>query len=174
MHDSIHPEDYKGILSEKELLKIWSPKWYIVLISRETIDHALRDSDLEAPELSFPSWMNMNPIHGGSDNKWLINRMEYIDTYGINHFSPTDIIVGTVNNVELPFILTHGSKWKITPFSLGMQKDSEVESTTNTFLMSLGGDNAGYDKGYYNITVRYSLDGVVQNQLEHRTRILVK
>ena len=173
MHDSIHPEDYKGILSEEELSGIWYPKWYVVLISRETIDAAQKDSELLPPVVTFPQGYNMNPVYVSSDDKWLINRMEYVDVHGINRFKSSDIIVGTINNVELPFILTHGSKWVISPFSLGMQSDSEVTSTTNTFLMSLGGDNIGYDKGYYNITVRYSLDGVVQHQLEHRARILV-
>lgn len=173
MHDSTHPEDYVNGLSQEELNGLWYPKWYVVLISRETIDCADTDSELTAPVITFPNGYNINLTYVNSDNKWLINRMQYVDMKGVNHFNSSDIIVGTINNIELPFILTHGSKWNIKPFSLGMQQDSEVTSTTNTFLMSLGGDNIGCDKGYYNITVRYSLDGVVQNQLEHRARILV-
>ena len=58
--------------------------------------------------------------------------------------------------------------------SPGMEHDSEVTSNTNAFLMSMGGDNTGYDKGYYNITVRYSLDGTTQYQRKHTSRIKVK
>lgn len=145
--------------------------WYIVLISKETIDSVHSDDDLIAPSIQIE---NYKVKHMSSDNKWLINRMEYISTKGINRFKPSDIIVGTINNVELPFMLLHGTKWSIKPFSLKMENDAEVHSNTNTFLMSLGGDNSGYESGYYNIIVRYSLDGVIQNEVEHKTRILVK
>ena len=170
MHDSTDTNHYKGIIDD-ELLENWEPKWYVVLISRETVDTVESDYELLAPEINIE---DMTVEYQKSDNKWLINRMEYIDAAGVNHFLSTDIIVGTVNNVELPFILTHGCRWSISPFSLGMQPDSEVESSSNTFIMSLGGDNTGYDPGYYNITVRYSLDGTVQNQRKHVARILVK
>ena len=170
MHDSADTNHYKGIIDD-EILENWEPKWYVVLISRETVDAVESDDELIAPEINIE---DMTVEYQKSDNKWLINRMEYIDAAGVNHFLSTDIIVGTVNNAELPFILTHGCKWNISPFSLGMQPDSEVESSSNTFIMSLGGDNTGYDPGYYNITVRYSLDGTVQNQHKHVARILIK
>ena len=167
MHDSLNVEDYLPQYMDLG----WTPKWYLVLISRNTIDVASTEKELDAPNIILD---DIKAIYMKSDNKWLINRMEYIATNGINHFSPTDIIVGTINNIELPFILETGTKWDIMPYSLGMQSDSKVSSTTNTFLMSLGNDNTGYDKGYYNIVVHYSLDGMTQNKIENKAKILVK
>lgn len=164
-----HPELYKKWL---DITTSMFPRWYIVLISKNTIDEATQMSELDAPEIELPEGFKAEYV--SSDNKWLINRMAYVPTHGINHFETNDIICGTINNVQLPFILTHGTKWNITPFSLGMEKDATVTSTTNTFIMSMGGDNEGYERGYYNLTVRYSIDGTIQNQRTHRARILVK
>lgn len=151
-----------------------TPAWYVILISKETIDAAMLDADIDAPEITFPSGYNMTAGYVRSDNKWLINRMTYIDSEGVNHFNTTDIIVGTINNVELPFILIDGTKWVVSPFSIGMQHDTTVTSTTNTFLMSIGDGKTGYDKGYYDVTVVYSLDGIVKNQQQMHARILVE
>ncbi len=151
-----------------------TPYWYIVLISKNTIDDAVLDADLDAPDVTFPSGYNMTAAHISSDNKWLINRMMYIDSEGINRFASDDIIVGTINNIELPFILINGTKWIINPFSLGMQHDTTVTSTTNTFLMSIGDGKTGYDKGYYDVTAVYSLDGTVTHEKNMHARILVQ
>ena len=183
MHDAVNPLLYLTSqepniikLDEDGNSKKWQPIWYIVLISKETIDHKIDSNDLIAPEFDYiiigDRYYKLQ--YFATDDKWLINRMKYISKEGINHFSKDDIIAGTVNNVDLPFILTRGTKWHISPFSLGMENDAEVESTTNTFLMSLGGDNIGYEPGYYNITVNYSLDGETQNIREHRARILIE
>ena len=171
MHDSTDTNDYKGVLTEDEFDALGCPCWYIILISKETVDNA--DSDVMSAPKIIPVG-DMKFAYQKSDNKWLINRMIYIPANGINHFKKDDIIVGTITNVDLPFILIDGSKWKLSPMSVGMQADSEVQSKTNTFLMSIGGDNTGYDPGYYNITVRYSIDGTVHSQREHTARILVE
>lgn len=151
-----------------------TPYWYIVLISKNTIDDAVLDADLDAPDVTFPSGYNMTAAHISSDNKWLINRMMYVDSEGINRFASDDIIVGTINNIELPFILINGTKWIINPFSLSMQHDTTVTSTTNTFLMSIGDGKTGYDKGYYDVTAVYSLDGTVTHEKNMHARILVQ
>ena len=187
MHDSTDINDYNGILDDTSRQN-WQASWYIVLISQETI------SDYDDTMLKHPSLENnimylaneqirisyngktYTPQYMNSDNKWLINRMNYIPIEnGVNHFNTDDIIVGTVDNFEFPFILSNGSKWCISPVTkYNSQLDTEVESTTNTFLMSLGGDNVKYDPGYYNITVRYSMDGTVQYQRKHNARLLIQ
>ena len=55
-----------------------------------------------------------------------------------------------------------------------MNNDADVYSNTNTFIMSMGGSNANYESGFYDVTVRYSIDGEVQNQYTKKCRILVK
>lgn len=174
MHDSPDASDYNNVLSNEHMSDIWVPHWYIILISRQTLDNANIENKTAVPTITFMGSNEYTFEHVSSDNKWLINRMVYCDCNGINQFNSDDIIVGTVNNIEFPFILNEGTHWKISTMSPGMEHDSEVTSNTNAFLMSMGGDNTGYDKGYYNITVRYSLDGTTQYQRKHTSRIKVK
>lgn len=165
MHDSASPEDYHNIIDVGDN---WKPHWYAVLISRETIDCG--KDDMEAPSLDVG---DMKGKVMASQNIFLINRMKFVPSRGINRFNTSDIIVGNISNVEMPFILSHGSHWTISPFSLAMGSATSVDANANTFMMSLSDDNNAYVPGYYNITVRYSLDGEVQYQTEHHARVLV-
>ena len=100
--------------------------------------------------------------------------MKYVAANGVNKFNKDDIIIGSISNSDFPFILELGSKWHISPYSLKMNNDADVYSKTNTFIMSMGGSNANYESGFYDVTVRYSIDGEVQNQSTKKCRILVK
>ena len=180
MHDSEDKEDYRGILSDKEL-ENWEPCWYGVFISKETIDNAITDFDLdikkEYSDLDIKKEFRNNQYklkYVSSDNKFLINRMIFKDSNGINIFNTDDIIVSTVNNVDLPFVLELGSHWNFKPYSLGMRKEANVYSNTNSAIISLGNDNNYYEPGYYDVSVRYSLDSNTQEQITKKARILVK
>lgn len=171
MHDDVDTESYKGILSEEDL-RVWKPCWYVIFISKSTLDKKkFPNDDVPSKYLSFGEYAIE---YQKSDKKFLINRMKYIPANGINKFKSDDVIIGTVNNIDLPFIMSLGTKWRITPYSLKMESDSEVYSSTNTFLMSMGGDNSQYSKGYYNISVRYSIDGNTQQEITSKSRILVQ
>ena len=171
MHDSLDIEDYRGILSDKEL-ENWEPHWYGVFISKQTIDNAIIDSDLDIQK-SFKD-NNYELRYVASDNKFLINRMIFKDSGGENIFNIDDIIVSTVNNINLPFILELGSHWSFKPFSLGMNKEANVNSNTNNAIISMGNGNNHYERGYYDVSVRYSLDSNTQEQKVKRARILVR
>lgn len=171
MHDSLDIEDYRGILSDKELEK-WEPHWYGVFISKQTIDNAIIDSDLDIQK-SFKD-NNYELRYVASDNKFLINRMIFKDSGGENIFNIDDIIVSTVNNINLPFILELGSHWNFKPFSLGMNKEANVNSNTNSAIISMGNGNNHYESGYYDVSVRYSLDSNTQEQKTKIARILVR
>lgn len=168
MHDSVLPEDYTGILTEEQF-EAMTPRWYIVLISRETVDNALADS-VVVPDVSISGW-NLKLI--GSDKKWLINRMAFVDKTDHPVFNTDDIIAGSLTGIKMPFILTEGTHWELRPFSLGMNKNATVSSSTNAFLMSIGSDAYANERGYYNIVARYSADGSLQYQKELKLRILV-
>lgn len=170
MHDDDNIESYKGILSEDELVD-FKPCWYAVLISRETIDHKISTIDDVAPE--FPNEKTYIIEYTVSDEKFLINRMKYVPSNGYNRFNHDDIIVGSISNADTPFIMSLGTKWNINPFSIKMNDDAEVESNSNMFIMGLGKSNYIYESGYYDITVRYSLDGFTQHQCRTKTRIFV-
>lgn len=171
MHDSLDIEDYRGILSDKEL-ESWEPHWYGVFISKQTIDNAIIDSDLDIQK-SFKD-NNYELRYVASDNKFLINRMIFKDSSGENIFNIDDIIVSTVNNINLPFILELGSHWNFKPFSLGMNKEANVNSNTNSAIISMGNGNNHYESGYYDVSVRYSLDSNTQEQKTKRARILIR
>ena len=171
MHDSLDIEDYRGILSDKEL-ENWEPHWYGVFISKQTIDNAIIDSDLDIQK-SFKD-NNYELRYVASDNKFLINRMIFKDSGGENIFNIDDIIVSTVNNINLPFILELGSHWSFKPFSLGMNKEANVNSNTNSAIISMGNGNNHYERGYYDVSVRYSLDSNTQEQKTKRARILIR
>lgn len=171
MHDSSNIEDYRGILSDKELEK-WESHWYGVFISKQTIDKAIIDSDLDIQK-SFKD-NNYELRYVASDNKFLINRMIFKDSGGENIFNTDDIIVSTINNINLPFILELGSHWNFKPFSLGMNKEANVNSNTNSAIISMGNGNNYYERGYYDVSVRYSLDSNTQEQKVKRARILVR
>lgn len=171
MHDDVDTESYKGILSDEDL-RVWKPCWYVIFISTSTLDKKeYPNDDIPSKTLSYGDY---TIEYQKSDKKFLINRMKYIPANGNNIFKSNDIIVGTINNIDLPFIMNLGTKWKISPYSLKMESDSEIFSSTNTFLMSIGGDNSQYSKGYYNISVRYSIDGNTQQEITSKSRILVK
>ena len=171
MHDSLDIEDYRGILSDKELMN-WEPHWYGVFISKQTIDNAIIDSDLDIQK-SFKD-NNYELRYVASDNKFLINRMIFKDSGGENIFNIDDIIVSTVNNINLPFILELGSHWNFKSFSLGMNKEANVNSNTNSAIISMGNGNNHYERGYYDVSVRYSLDSNTQEQKVKRARILIR
>lgn len=171
MHDSSDVEDYRGIISDKEL-ETWEPHWYGVFISKQTIDNAKTDSDLDIQKSFTDNTYELR--YSSSDNKFLINRMKFKDSDGVNVFNIDDIIVSTINNIKLPFILELGSHWNFKPFSLGMNKEANVNSNTNSAIISMGNGNNHYERGYYDVSVRYSLDGNTQEQKIKRARILVK
>ena len=170
MHDSENPEYYKGILPDSVLTN-WTPHWYVVFISKQTIDKA--DLLIEDSFTIHSNNKNYKLKHVASDNKFLINRMNLKDSGGVNIFNSDDIIVSTINNINMPFILELGSHWNFKPFSLGMNKEANVYSNTNSAIISMGQGNIKYERGYYDVNVRYSLDGNTQEQITKRARILV-
>lgn len=155
-------------------------QWYVVFISQMPISVALAE-ELVAPK-SFdgddcyidPWGHGFKLEHYRSGNNFLINRMYFEDAKGVNHFGRDRIIVGTVDNVNFPVVLNAGSKWEITPMSLGVSKeDCQVFSESNSCIMSIGNKSSRYVKGYYDIDVRYSIDGNVQHQQIAKTRIRI-
>lgn len=117
-----------------------------------------------------------------SDNKFLTNRMQFIPSTGKNHFSTDDIIVATISNnmskdnteFNLEFKLDFGSKWIFNPMSLKMYNTENVVSNTEMAIMSIGDSNIKYERGYYDLSVNYSLDGNIQNINTLKSRILIK
>lgn len=152
--------------------------WFAVFISQMPISYKMFDSDLEGPEeLIFTGESGFTYLfkHYRSNKKFLINRMRFVNVTPKYHFNSDDILVATIDNVKFPFILEKGTKWKIEPFSFGINSDNcTVYSNTNSAIISIGDKNNQYSTGYYVISVRYSVDGNTQNQEIKKAKLLIQ
>lgn len=133
--------------------------YYVVYISKDPINCNTFDKTL-SKELTRGKY-TLN--HFRSDNIFLINRMDIAYTDGVNHFNADDIITCEITNVNLPFILSLGSKWTFTKISLGGTSINPVTSKTNTAIVSIDKSQYKYVKGYYDVTVEYSIDDYYQH-----------
>ena len=131
-------------------------------------------------------------IHVQSENKFLVNRFKLTypsDTgkfsiekdkdekmkWGYNHFNDKDIIAFYLeNNEKLPYKVGLTSKWKISPMSFGMTNEANVESPNEIAIVSIGNRNFKYEKGYYTITCRYSLDDYFQESMEKKAAFVIE
>ena len=117
-----------------------------------------------------------------SDEKFLINRMQFVPNNGKNHYNNDDIIVTAISNkmikdgvdTNLEFKLEYGCKWLYKPVSLKIENSETLSSNTNMGILSIGDSNIKYNKGYYDIIVNYSIDGNTHNNQKLNARILVK
>ena len=77
------------------------------------------------------------------------------------------------NNDRLPFNASISSKWKIHPMSLGMSTDTSFDSNGEMTIISLPMNDAKYERGYYQVTVKYSLDRDIQHQFKNTSIIRI-
>lgn len=173
--------------------------WYGVFISKEQISSVTTSSDLKINNVyryenylgSQHNWTESNKgkysplkygdneqyafVYNSTCNKFLINRMMFVDSQGVNKFNTDDIIVGVLaNNSSLPFILDNSSKWSITPLSIGMKTSAKVNNNQDMFIMSVPTEDTKYASGYYNLTCRYSLDKTSQQQCTKIAKFMIQ
>lgn len=149
--------------------------WYGIYISEQTSNNARTRFDLMIPDenkrMEFDSKFNNTHYvlkHHASSEEFLLNRMEFISSNGFNQFKDTDIITCYVhNNDRLPINPYISSKWKITPLSLGMGDETIFDSNAEMTILSIPKNDSKYQKGYYKVTVKYSLDRDVQHQFKN-------
>ena len=179
--------------------------WYTIFISQDTINKAETDlklnvSDEQKTLLSYNSVnlsddekkqisLNGNKVENDfyynytpyelryvrSNNDFLINRMKFISSEGVNQFNADDIIVGNItNNHRLPINIIHSSKWKISPLSYGMNFTSDTKSNTEMCILSYPKKKDSIERGYYDVSIRYSLDRNVSHQYTKKAKLKVK
>ena len=101
--------------------------------------------------------------------------MKFISSEGINQFEQDDIIAGNItNNDRLPINMIHSSKWKITPLSYGINFTKDVKSNTEMCILSYPEKNNTIESGYYDVSVRYSLDRNVSHQYTKKAKLKIK
>lgn len=146
--------------------------WYVMLISKNTCDKFIED-ETKAPIL--PEIEGYSFEYEKSDKKLLINRFILEDSNGINKFNNKDIIAFYLQtNDKLPFKIGLSTKWLIKPMSIGMSESSKVDSPNEIAIVSIGDNNFRYQKGYYSIVCRYSLDDFYQESMEKRGIFMVQ
>lgn len=156
--------------------------WYVMFISKQTIDEARNIDDLNIrPDqvTMFLKDKNGNIEykidHVRSDNQFLPNRMKFVSSNGVNHFNTNDIIAAYLqNNNRLPVNSNIGSKWTISPMSIGINIDQNTtkSSAEMTILNGTKGDNY-YRRGYYNVTCQYCIDRNTQKEFIKKANIRI-
>jgi len=156
--------------------------WYGLYISQQTCDNIRNNYDLNIDDSNkemefFSKTLNYHYIlrYERTSQEYLLNRLEFISSNGLNHFNNDDIICCYVhNNDMLPFNADISSKWSIKPMSIGMHNNMSYDSNGELTILSLPKQSSKYQKGYYKIDVRYSLDRDIQHQFKNTSTILVK
>ena len=152
--------------------------WFVVFISQMTEDVAISNNDLNLLDKIVYKPNNEYTFRmerWRSGDRFLINRMMFEKSTPKNHFNQDDLIMMTIDNVKFPYILSQTTKWNIKPLSLKYaNKNLEVQGKSNAAILSLPDSKSEYMPGYYNIDVRYSVDGLVDHQQKKQRRILIK
>lgn len=112
--------------------------------------------------------------HYKSNNLFLINRMKAVDNENIYHFDADDIVITKVNNIQdLPFKMSLGTKWTFEKISIGGESIEPVTSNTNAAIMSIDKDHTKYVRGFYNVTINYSIDDYFNHNKTLTTKIRI-
>lgn len=151
-------------------------KWYVVLISKDCVDYTT------AKDKKFKFGNGTKKIKIGdyileysrSDRKFLLNRFIYNPSNGVNRFKKDDLIVVSLkNNDKLMFKPSFGSKWNITPLSLGMQNVNPVSSNTELAIISISNKFSEYERGYYSLHLEYNVDDYAQHVYSKKTQFRI-
>lgn len=165
-------KDSMSIANEQE------QTWYFVFISKDTCDKfentSMLDKYLDAIEYSCGN--NKYVLrHVISKKLFLINRMKFIESKGVNHFSKDDLIVCSLeNNSMLPTNFELHSKWEIHPLSFGVDSSIKILGNGNMSILSIPKNDNAYNKGYYEIMVNYSLNRSFINNQVIKKKILIE
>lgn len=151
-------------------------KYYVVLISKDTIDKAPIKETLN-DIIEFNGYVLKK---FKSNDTFLINRMQYVSTeisenkkWFKNNFTSDDIIVSFIDNIDMPFNMTLGTKWEYSKRSIGGLDIEPVYSKTNMGIMSVPKESTQYVKGYYDVIVNYSIDEYHSHTRKTIGRILI-
>lgn len=111
-----------------------------------------------------------------SGKKFLLNRYYYQPSNGYNHFTRDDLIVATLsNNERLPININISTKWYITPLSIDLNKDViTCESNAEMVIFSTPTNSTQYERGYYNVDMRYSIDTYTTQQHKQTGKFVIE
>lgn len=158
-----------------------SKQWYGVYISRRPLSRLGKPSNYNIKKTDKEIYFKGEStnrcyklVHYKSGRSFLVNRMRFLNANGINHFTGDDIIAARlVSNSHLLTDINAGSKWYLKGMSAGMPQGTVTESMTEEALLSLPKGFSKFPKGYYNLSVRYTLGNDVHRQYMKTARLRV-
>lgn len=161
--------------------KTYNGYWYVILISKKTIGDSEIDLDniLVDKTRFYRVGYNYDDNeyfiqYDRSDEKILINRMNFSKMNGVYHFRSTDMIAARLNNFKnIASRLKIGSRWTFTPLAYGTTYEKYYSSPSNIGLMSIGEGVIKAPRGYYRVNVKYSVDNFVNETQIRSTKLLI-
>lgn len=146
--------------------------WYGVFISKLPLsDIEILNDDKCVDMIKFNNKYVLK--HEKSNRRFLINRMKFMDAFSHNNFKGDDTIVASVENDDLPYVMSLGTKWKFIKKSIGGIDIDPITSKTNAAIMSLNKYKDEHPRGYYDVEVTYSIDAFENNSRTINSIILV-
>ena len=158
--------DYDAYLMHDEYIDETHPSyWYIVLISRYPIYYNTEE-ELKIHQSEYIYTNYSIKYSGFSLEKPLVNRMDIVKANGFNHFNEDDLVVVTLSNDNQLFNIDLHEKWEIKHIN-DLQNITKVNANPNIMIIQNNNYNNLYTKGYYNVLLNYTIDGL--NNYEYRT-----
>ncbi len=139
--------------------------WYIVLISRYPVYYNTEE-ELKIHQSEYTYTNYSIKYSGFSLEKPLVNRMDIIKANGMNHFNDDDLVIVTLTNDNQLFNIDLHEKWEIKHIN-DLQNITKVNANPNIMIIQNNNYNNMYTKGYYNVLLNYTIDGL--NNYEYRT-----
>ena len=145
-------------------------EWYMVAISQYPIASYLDEEWLNIHDTEHDIKEGNTTLYhvvyaNYSTDKFLVNRMNIIQSHGYNQFNKDDIIIVGVNNNDYQFNIDLNNKWSINKIYDVNSIFKIVSNTSLTIIPNNNIDNL-YSVGYYNVILNYTINGL--NNKEHQ------
>lgn len=146
-----------------------TPYWYIVFISRYPVgyynheDLVIKEENYIIDNTSNDGYKYKIKYTGYNIEKFLVNRMDIIKSNGYNHFNKNNLIITTIGNNDFQFNIDLSAKWEINKID-DINKVYKVNSNTNIAIITNNEYNGYYDPGYYNVELRYTVNGISNHE----------
>ena len=133
--------------------------WYIVAISQYPIASYIDSSMLDIHTDIYNIGNYTIKYANYSVDKFLINRMDIVNSNGFNHFNVDDLIIAYVDNNDYQFNIDLTNKWSIYKI-YDINKIFEINSNSNIVTITNNNKDNLYTPGYYNIQLNYTINGL--------------
>ena len=138
-------------------------EWYLVFISQYPIASYVDESVLNIQTTKY----NLNSydvIYSNySVDKFLVNRMNIIQSNGLNQFNRDDLVIVGINNNDYQFNIDLNNRWSINKI-YDVNSVFKIVSNTNLTIIPNNNIDNLYSVGYYNVALNYTINGLNNNE----------